>query len=292
MFGYILPVKGEMKIKDFNAYRAYYCGLCKQLQASYGWVSRFLLNYDMVLLALMADALSGEEGTLKQEGCFAAPLPRRDTRRGTAGLLLGADALMLLSYHKLRDNMADEAWPKNWSYLLAHPYMKHLYRKAAARHPALDETLAAQMRRQTELEKAGCASADEACDPSAKMCEALFAEAAANEQERKALARLGLFAGQLVYLLDAAEDYPEDAKRGGYNVFIQAGLPQTEAVETARSRCRMAAGELAACYNLLTLRRNRAILDNIFYLGVPAAIAQAGTKQDRRTAKHGQITGI
>ncbi|WP_283129067.1 DUF5685 family protein, partial [Allofournierella massiliensis] len=33
MFGYVTPEKPEMKVKEFESYRAMYCGLCKQLKA-------------------------------------------------------------------------------------------------------------------------------------------------------------------------------------------------------------------------------------------------------------------
>ena len=31
MFGYVLVNKPELKIKDFEKYRSYYCGLCHSL---------------------------------------------------------------------------------------------------------------------------------------------------------------------------------------------------------------------------------------------------------------------
>ena len=48
MFGYVTPDKGEMKVREYECYRAVYCGLCMQLKADYGFVSRMLLNYDLV----------------------------------------------------------------------------------------------------------------------------------------------------------------------------------------------------------------------------------------------------
>jgi len=32
MFGYITVNQQELKIKEYNRYRAYYCGLCKSLR--------------------------------------------------------------------------------------------------------------------------------------------------------------------------------------------------------------------------------------------------------------------
>ena len=31
MFGYIKPFKPELKVREFDTYQAFYCGLCRQL---------------------------------------------------------------------------------------------------------------------------------------------------------------------------------------------------------------------------------------------------------------------
>lgn len=292
MFGYILPVKPEMKVKHFELYRGYYCGVCKQLQKSYGFASRFLLNYDLVLVGLLADALSGEQAEIGREGCFANPLMRRQMFHNTKGLALSAHGLIILSYHKLCDNLVDEKPAKRFLYRLAHPIFAHLYKKAASAMPAFAQAVAQQMQRQQELEQAGCNLPDEAADPTAKMCEALFAAAARTPAQQRALARLGLFAGQIVYLLDAAEDFEADEKNGSYNVFINMGYTKNQAVAAVQARCRMAAGEIALCYNLLPFLQYKEILDNIFYLGLPAGIQLAGKNRKGRIPKHGQINSV
>ena len=36
MFGYVTPCKMEMKIKDYEKFKAYYCGLCNSIKNNYG----------------------------------------------------------------------------------------------------------------------------------------------------------------------------------------------------------------------------------------------------------------
>ena len=36
MFGYIVLNKPEIKFKDFEEYRSFYCGLCRELREKYG----------------------------------------------------------------------------------------------------------------------------------------------------------------------------------------------------------------------------------------------------------------
>ncbi len=292
MFGYVLPAKGELKVREFNEYRAVYCGLCMQLKASYGNVSRLLLNYDLMLVALLADALSGSSGETRIRPCVVDPIRRHAIRYGTQGLQLAADGLIILTHHKLCDDIEDEKPPKSLLYRAAGPFSRHLYKKARAAQPEIAAVVETQMARQREIEARHSASLDEAADPTAKMCEAIFAAAASTEAQRKALGRLGLFAGQVVYLLDAAEDFEKDAGKGRYNPLLAAGLQKAEAVEKVKTRCRMAAGEIALCYNLLDIRQDGGILDNIFFLGLPAAIEAAGTTQKERRRPHGQIDRV
>lgn len=281
-----------MKVKEFEEYRAMYCGLCKQLQKSYGAASRLLLNYDLVLVAILADAVSGEHAEIRCEGCFVSPFQKRCTGHCTAGLTLAADGLVILSYHKLIDNLADESFFKKIGYRLAKPLFSHWYKRAAKNMPQAAEVVQQQMVRQAQLEAAKCSSIDEAADPTAKMCEAIFGAISSDAATVRILARLGLFAGQIVYLLDAAEDYDEDAKTGSYNVFLQQGLTKQEALQAVQMRCRLAAGEIALCYNLLDIKQHKAILDNVFFLGIPTGIVNAGVKRTNRRPKHGQINSL
>ena len=57
MFGYVTVYKDELKIKDYNRYRAYYCGVCRSLKNSYGMAGQMTLTYDMTFLAILLSAL-------------------------------------------------------------------------------------------------------------------------------------------------------------------------------------------------------------------------------------------
>ena len=53
MFGYVKPDKPELKIKDYETYKAIYCSLCRTLGKEYGLLARFLLTYDAAFYALL-----------------------------------------------------------------------------------------------------------------------------------------------------------------------------------------------------------------------------------------------
>lgn len=284
MFGYVTPDKGEMKVREYECYRAVYCGLCMQLKADYGFVSRMLLNYDLVIVALLADGLSGQQGSPCMKRCIANPLRRRCMHAGTEGLRLAAAALVLLSWYKLADDLTDEPLPRRLASGGLRLLLRRARKKAAAAQPELDEALAEQTACQQALERAGCANPDEAADPTGRMTAAILKKCAARPDQAHILERMGLFLGKILYWLDAAEDFAKDREKGRYNVFARMGLERDAAVEQAALQCRLAAGEVARCYNLLELRLNRPILDNIIFLGLPAGIRRAG--QPPRHKKH------
>lgn len=275
LFGTITPLTEELRVREYTEYRSVYCGLCKELKRRYGFFARLLLNYDLVLVALLADGLSGEDGGTRPERCIVNPVRPRPTAGESAGLALAADSLLLLSWHKLRDNLHDEKLGKKLLCAAALPFYHFHYRRAAQHRPELSAAIAAAIEKQSALEAAGCTSPDEAAAPTGEMLSALFADCAEGA-DRPAAARLGMFLGQIIYLLDAADDFDEDAASGSYNVYHTAGIPRDEALRLAKEQCNMRAGEATLCYHLLAMRRYREIFDNVMYLGLPKAIAAAG----------------
>ena len=49
MFGYVRPFKGEMLVKEYDAYKGVYCQLCRALGKYYGFPMRLTLSYDCTL---------------------------------------------------------------------------------------------------------------------------------------------------------------------------------------------------------------------------------------------------
>lgn len=52
MFGYVVINKPELKFKEFDVYKGYYCGLCHCLKERYGITGQVTLTYDMTFLSL------------------------------------------------------------------------------------------------------------------------------------------------------------------------------------------------------------------------------------------------
>ena len=79
MFGFVNIYKEELKIKDYDVFRSYYCGLCKALGKRYNQVVRLGLSYDMTFLAILADSLSENPIKIKKQGCLK--------NRGKSGMI-------------------------------------------------------------------------------------------------------------------------------------------------------------------------------------------------------------
>ena len=77
MFGYVTPLKPEMKIREYETFRAYYCGVCMHIKENFGNIPRMTLNYDMTFLAMLLDALHNEGPKFEMKRCIAHPHSRR-----------------------------------------------------------------------------------------------------------------------------------------------------------------------------------------------------------------------
>ena len=53
MFGYVKVCKPELKIREYEEYKAVYCTLCRVIGRDYGQISRTLLSYDATFYVLL-----------------------------------------------------------------------------------------------------------------------------------------------------------------------------------------------------------------------------------------------
>ena len=73
MFGYIVVNQPELKMKEYDEYRKYYCGLCKSLKDRYGARGQISLSYDMTFLVLLLTGLYEPEKHSGSRRCIAHP---------------------------------------------------------------------------------------------------------------------------------------------------------------------------------------------------------------------------
>ena len=274
LFGYVKPLKPEMKIKEFEAYQAVYCGLCKQMGRLYGPLSRATLSYDITFLSLVALSLREEGGRFQQQRCAAHPLKKKLCACSCDDLSFGAHIAVLMVYYKLKDNIADSGPLGRIKYTLLFPPVAHARKKTLRVLPQVDSMIAEQMAQQSRFEQEGVRSVDKACDPTARALGLIFEELSRDEREKRILYQVGYMTGKFVYLADALDDLPDDSRTGSYNPYLaKFGCPhpseeQLREIDSyAAEMINITVAQLAAAYELLELKRFKPILDNIIYLG-------------------------
>ena len=108
MFGYLLPEKQELKVKDFALYRAAYCGICRAIKLAYGDVPRLAVSWDAAVLAVLMIGASGSEPVAKARVCALNPVQKRPVLEGHAVLPYIAAISVMLARGRLKDSWADE----------------------------------------------------------------------------------------------------------------------------------------------------------------------------------------
>ena len=136
MFGYVRPLRDELKCRDFDLYRAVYCGLCAAMRRRYGWLAPMFLNYDFTFLALLL--APPEEAFSPCRGrCHANPLRKKTMYQPTPALDTAADESVVLTWWQLRDKIQDEGFWKGLPARGLSVLLRRSYRKAARHCPRL-----------------------------------------------------------------------------------------------------------------------------------------------------------
>ena len=264
MFGYVNIYKDELKIKDFQHFKAYYCGLCKELGKKFNQLVRLGLNYDFTFLAIMADAMCDGEILLKKEGCIKN-FSKRNVVTSNSAVSFAADMSILLTYYKLLDDIRDDKSIKAMFAILPYWFAK---RKLDLSYSQLASSVKANIDALSAIEKNGTEYVDKACHPFAAIMQEMF------EFICKGSGRLGYNIGRYVYLADACDDMHNDFSKKRFNVLCTAykytGTPDENIRKSIEDTMYMTLGSIAYEYEALPKFKNREILDNIIYLGIRA----------------------
>jgi len=211
MFGYILPDKPNMYMKDYVLFRAYYCGLCHATKGECGQVARFSVNYDMTFISLFFHGLHKVNTQVVQKRCILNPKKRPVIAATPLMTELVRLNLVLLGM-KLEDDKADGE-PR----LLHRMAFSRRVKKARKKSPAFAALADECHARQLEEERSGV-SLDGAAEPFADMMRKVFA-LLAGEKNSPEVEKIGYLLGKYVYFTDALDDYDEDVKKGRFNAF-------------------------------------------------------------------------
>lgn len=269
MFGYVRPALDRLGQEQKDAYQSAYCGLCHALGRRHGWLARMTLQYDFTFLAIVLSA--GERGDrLCAMRCPAHPLRKPRACMAGGRLDAAADQSMILTWHKLSDDVADHGFFTGLPFRFARLLFRRAYRRAAAAQGRFDAQTREGLARLRELEEAQSPQLDRAADAFARIL-ACAAQAVPGEGARRALGQLLYHLGRWIYLMDAWDDLDDDRRRGRYNPldarFQGRARENRDYLETTATHSLRLAGSAA---ELLELGEWAPIAENILYLGLPA----------------------
>ena len=288
LFGYVKPVPAELKVKEYELYRSVYCGLCVSMKKRVSCVSRLTLSYDFVFLALIRMALSREVGRLERQRCIAHPSKKRAVLVDSHELDVCAALSVLLTFCKLRDDLADEHGLKKIGVRLLMPAASGMKKKAGMRcdFGDLEARLVGHLNALSELERANNRSLDAAADCFGDFMRDVTAFGYAPDSlEGRIAAELGRHIGRFIYIIDAADDLGDDLKSGSYNPFILPDGDTLEAfnknAESLRASLKMELVAIEAALELIdfsAVPEYGEIIKNIIYLGLPELIERIISK--------------
>ncbi len=275
MLGYVTCEKSELKVKELEWYKGYYCGICKSIGRRYGQLPRMALSYDAAFLALLQAGLKPEADQPTREHCLTHPIGKR-TVIDNDSIDYAADTMLLLAWYHLLDDRDDEG-KKSAKVLI--PFTRNIYVKIAAQRPELDHLMVEQLKDLKALEEAQCHSLDRVAEPFAKIMAGIFTlDRNHSPEEKRILERMGYHLGKWIYLIDAVDDLEKDYESGAYNpLFFRYDYRKTEETLAAfRSRIEPHCQrnlltyleELGKTFDLIDLKKNRGIVDNVIYLGL------------------------
>ena len=266
MFGYVIPDKNNMLIKDFNVFQGYYCGLCRALGKTGGPLTRLCTNYDVTFYSVLLHSIAGVEPKIDHKVCMLngkkKPMIEVDDLS-----LKSADVAVLLTYYNVADDVTDgkvSRLPIKWRLYLRK-------RAASRRMPEVDKLMKREFARLNKLEKDNSASIDEVADCTAVVMRDMTRLLVKTDDN------VDLFTynlGRLIYLLDAVDDVEEDSKSSRYNVVVNNyGKCTNKGDYLAKNADELSfllksTNRMVESYNQMDVKVGEGVLSNTVYLGI------------------------
>ena len=272
MFGYVKPVIKELLVKEYEFYKAVYCGICRSMKKHTGVLSNVTITYDSVFLALVRMAYI-DDGciSVRMGRCALHPIKKRCMLVDNPAVKYTAEAFGILTYYKLMDDLHDEKLVKRAAVTAVRPISARA--KHRAKDPELSELVKDKLDAIRRIEDERSPSIDAPAELFGELLGEIFSRGLEGA-DRLVTYQCGFHLGKFIYCADAAEDYEKDKKSGNYNPYVIAygGAPLTkDNRETIKCALLLECRELEAAVNLIPFGKKitaENIVRNIIYLGL------------------------
>ncbi|GAB3644609.1 DUF5685 family protein [Glycomyces tarimensis] len=245
MFGILVPCPSRTPHDLKPRWMGHFCGLCLELRDDAGQLARLTTNYDTLSLSVLVEAQRDTEADSRTAGPCALRGMRRQRIPTGDGPRLAATASLLLASAKLRDHVDDGDG------FAARPGVAGVAGRTAERYRSKAVAIGESIRlsvdrvmdavdRQKSVEEGFTAGTPLAAvtAPAEEATAELFAHAAllgGSADNAGPFRAAGAAFGRLAHLLDAAEDFDDDAGHGAWNPLAATGTGVDEAGNLARS---------------------------------------------------------
>ena len=278
MFGYVVMNKPEIKFKDFDMYRSFYCGLCRELKERYGLSGQITLTYDMTFVILLLSGLyepPTKKGTTR---CIVHPVRRQPVRKN-AITEYAADMNIFLTYYKCKDDWNDE---RSIPGLVFGKLLENKEKKSEKLWSKKVQTIVSCLDELSELEKENATDIDRVSGCFGRIMAEIFAYR--EDVWEPTLRRMGFYFGKFIYLLDAYDDVEEDVKKGNYNPFSKDYIIKGFD-DRVKSMLMMMMAETCREFEKLPIIKYTDILRNILYSGVWCRFENVSGKRKKEQEK-------
>ena len=278
MLGVMTVRKEELRFREFDRYRGFYCGLCRAIGKRCGKACRMALSFEMTFAAMLLTALYEPETAQEEHRCAFHPIHRRLMLHNEA-IDYCADLSALISYYDLRDGWEDE---RRVDRLAESALLKAAAERAGAALPRQRQAVEDYVRQLHEVERRN----DPTLDAAANLTGNVMAELLVMREDvySRDLRELGFYLGKFIYLCDSYEDLERDEKRGSYNPLRSRRVDP--AFETS---CEQMLSDMMArasqAFERLPILQDAEIMRNILYSGIWLRFEDA---TERRKAKKQQ----
>lgn len=286
LFGYVVPYKDELKVREYNTFRAYYCSLCKTLGKEFNQFTRMGLNYDFVFLALLLSSIDDKPDKVYAERCIAGPWKKKPVVEYNRNIGYSAYMSIMLVYFNLLDDWKDRRSVTAVPVLV--PYLRPLH-KARKAYPEKYHDIDNSLKKLAILEKNQCSLIDESADAFALFMQSLFLPPyIRNDKVNRILGWLGYNLGRWIYIMDAFHDMEKDIKQKNYNpILLQYQYKEGEELsdfiekvkEPIERSLTFTLDNVAKSFELLDVKYNKTILENIIYMGLRQKMEQIFLKR-------------
>lgn len=281
MFGYVTINKPELKIREYERYHSFYCGLCHTLKKRHGRLGQFTLTYDMTFLVIFLSSLYEPKTYCCKERCMAHPIQTHLERHNKITAYC-ADMNIALMFHKLLDDWKDDRTLKSIGGM---NLLRHRYYLVRCNYPKTCQNIEWYLRQLSIYESENVQDIDKTAGCFGQLMGTLFDY----QQDiwSPYLKRFGFYLGKFIYILDAYLDLENDQKKENYNPLMKLSqsMERKQFDQTCQTMLELMIGDACSEFEKLPLEQDVDLLRNILYAGVWKKYTKTQKEKSTRNEK-------